>query len=76
VAEPDTWMRLLATIPLLHQPGEGWTYNTSSDVLGVLLARASGQGLPEYLAENLFDPLGMTDTGFVAPEAARDRFTT
>ena len=36
-------MRRLAAIPLIHQPGEGWTYNLSYDVLGVLLARAAGQ---------------------------------
>jgi len=43
VPAPDEWMRRLADIPLIHQPGEGWTYNASYDVLGVLLARAGGQ---------------------------------
>jgi CubicO group peptidase (beta-lactamase class C family) len=76
VADPDTWMGLLGRIPLLHQPGEGWTYNTGSDVLGVLVARASGQPLPQFLAENLFEPLGMKDTGFAVPPSALDRFTT
>ena len=37
VPAPDEWMRRLAGIPLLHQPGQGWTYNTGSDILGVLL---------------------------------------
>lgn len=39
VPEPDEWMRRLAGIPLLHQPGRGWTYNAQSDVLGVLIVR-------------------------------------
>jgi len=70
VAAPEEWMATLGRIPLLHQPGEGWLYNTSSDIQGVLIARVSGQGLPEFLAERIFGPLGMRDTGFaVAPEA-------
>jgi len=75
VAPPDEWMRALGTIPLLHQPGEGWTYNTGSDVLGVLIARASGRSLPDFLAERICGPLGMTDTGFATPPGALDRFT-
>lgn len=61
---PDEWMRRLATLPLLHQPGARWLYNTSSDVLGVLVARAAGQPLDRFLRERVFDPLGMSDTGF------------
>lgn len=72
----DEWMAKLAAIPMLHQPGEAWLYNTCSDLLGVLIARASGQPLPEFLAERVFEPLGMTDTGFEVPEAKRDRFTS
>jgi CubicO group peptidase (beta-lactamase class C family) len=41
----------------MHQPGDGWTYNTSYDVLGVLLARASGEPLADLMAERLFGPL-------------------
>jgi len=73
--DPDTWMESVATMPLLHQPGEGWAYNTGSDLLGVLLARAAGQPLPEVLADTLFGPLGMVDTGFWVPEAERGRLT-
>ena len=43
-------MRRLATLPLLYQPGERWLYNTGSDVLGVLIARAAGRPLDEFLA--------------------------
>ncbi|MGY5125450.1 serine hydrolase domain-containing protein [Streptomyces nigrescens] len=76
VAAPDTWMAALSRIPLLHQPGDGWLYNTSSDIQGVLIARASGRPLPEFLAERLFEPLGMVDTGFEVPPGKRDRFTS
>ena len=67
VPEPQVWLETLARIPLLHQPGEAWLYNTCSDLQGVLVARASGRPLPEFLAERIFEPLGMTDTGFVVP---------
>ncbi|MFD6424412.1 serine hydrolase domain-containing protein [Streptomyces sp. NPDC060198] len=75
VAEPDTWMRTLSRIPLLRQPGEAWLYNTCSDILGVLVARVSGQSLPKFLAERLFGPLGMKDTGFAVPTTDLGRFT-
>ena len=71
---PDEWIRRLSTLPLLHQPGERWLYNTGSDVLGVLIARAAGQPLDNFLRERVFEPLGMTDTGFSV--AHLDRFGT
>ena len=76
VAAPDEWMAALSRIPLLHQPGEAWLYNTCSDILGVLIARVSGSPLPEFLAERLFEPLGMVDTGFEVPAGKLDRFTS
>ena len=73
---PDAWMAELAGIPLLYQPGEAWLYNTGSDLQGVLIARVTGTPLPEFMAERLFEPLGMADTGFNVPAAKRDRFAT
>ncbi len=73
---PDEWIRRLGTLPLMHQPGEKWMYNTGSDVLGVLIARASGQPLETFLRERLFEPLGMKDTGFSVPAASLDRLAT
>jgi CubicO group peptidase (beta-lactamase class C family) len=64
---PDEWMRIVGGVPLSAQPGSRWLYNTSAQVLGVLLARAAGQPLPELLAARLLEPLGMLDTGFSAP---------
>ncbi|MEU7062296.1 serine hydrolase domain-containing protein [Streptomyces sp. NPDC046161] len=75
IAEPDAWMKTLARIPLLYQPGRAWLYNACSDILGVLIARVSGQPLPEFLAERIFEPLGMRDTGFAVPPADLGRFT-
>jgi CubicO group peptidase (beta-lactamase class C family) len=72
--EPDEWMRRLGTLPLAHQPGERWLYHTSSDVLGVLVARVAGKPLPEVLAERVLGPLGMVDTAFHVPASALDRF--
>ncbi|MFB7558936.1 serine hydrolase domain-containing protein [Streptomyces brevispora] len=74
-AAPDPWMAALSRIPMLHQPGEAWLYNTCSDILGVLIARISGQSLPDFMAQRLFEPLGMTDTGFAVPADRHDRFT-
>jgi len=71
---PDEWMRRLGTLPLSHQPGERWLYHTSADVLGVLVARAAGQPLEAFLAERVFEPLGMVDTGFACPVADLGRF--
>ncbi|MEU4037772.1 serine hydrolase domain-containing protein [Streptomyces collinus] len=72
----DTWLAVLSRVPLLHQPGEAWLYNTASDLQGALIARASGRTLPDFLAERLLDPLGMKDTGFEVPPERRDRFTS
>src|SRR3954449_5229591 len=70
---PDEWLATLARVPMLRQPGEAWLYNTCSDIQGVLIARISGRPLPEFLAERLFEPLGMADTGFSALPAKLDR---
>jgi CubicO group peptidase (beta-lactamase class C family) len=64
---PDEWMKRLGGLPLIHHPGEKWMYETGSDVLGVLLSRATGQPLETFFRERIFDPLGMKDTGFHVP---------
>jgi len=61
---PDEWMRRLETLPLLYQPGDHWLYDIGSDVLGVLVARAAGQPLEDFLRARVFEPLRMIDTGF------------
>lgn len=65
----DTW----AEIPLLFQPGTEWNYSLSVDVLGRVVEVVSGQTLDEFFSSRIFEPLGMTDSGFYAPEDKLDR---
>jgi CubicO group peptidase (beta-lactamase class C family) len=76
VAAPDDWMAALSRIPLLHQPGDAWLYNTCSDILGVLICRVSGRPLQDFLTERVFEPLRMVDTGFEIPPGKLDRSTS
>jgi CubicO group peptidase (beta-lactamase class C family) len=73
---PDDFMKRLGSLPLAHQPGERWLYHMGSEILGVLIARVSGKSLSTFLGERIFEPLGMSDTGFYVPEAKLDRLTT
>lgn len=70
----DEWIRRLGTLPLLHQPGEKWMYNTGADVLGVLVKRVSGQSFDSFLRDQMLVPLGMRDSGFSVPSSKIDRF--
>lgn len=69
--EPDEWLRRVAGVPLLHQPGEGWTYNLGYEILGVLLSRAADEPLEDVLADTVFEPVGMPDTSFWTDEVGR-----
>ncbi len=70
---PDEWLKRFAALPLLHQPGAAWTYHTGADLVSVLIERASGMRLDRFLAERMFGPLGMKDTGYTVPEEKLDR---
>ena len=72
----DEWLRNLGSLPLLAQPGERWMYQVSADVLGVFIARVSGQSLGEFMRERIFEPLGMKDTAFHVGADDLRRFTT
>lgn len=72
-SSPDEWIGRFATLPLIHQPGERWLYHTGSDVLGVLIERASGKPFETFVHERIFEPLGMKDTSFSVPAAKLDR---
>lgn len=63
----------LGEIPLAHQPGSQWVYSISVDVQGYLVEVLSGQTFDVFLQERLFDPLGMSDTGFYVPADKADR---
>ena len=69
--DPDTWIAGLGSLPLLAQPGERWFYTTGASVLGVLAARAAGQQFGDVLRTRLFEPLGMTGTGFWTTQTDR-----
>ena len=73
---PDEWLKRLGSLPWMAQPGERWLYNTGSDVLGVLIARAAQQDFASFLRTRLFEPLGMRDTAFHVPREKLERFVT
>jgi CubicO group peptidase (beta-lactamase class C family) len=66
----------LSRLPLVHQPGDGWTYGVSTDVLGYLVEVVSGQPFAEFVQKRILEPLEMTDTSFSVPEAKRQRVAT
>jgi CubicO group peptidase (beta-lactamase class C family) len=67
----DENLRRLATVPLFNRPGEAWRYSLSIDVLGAVVAKASGMPLPQAVAELVTQPLRMRNTAFLAKEPAR-----
>jgi CubicO group peptidase (beta-lactamase class C family) len=70
----DNWMARLGALPLVGEPGARWHYGMSTDVLGVLIQRASGMDFADYLRTRIFEPLGMVDTFFWVPDDKADRF--
>ena len=66
----------LAKIPLLYQPGQGWTYSLSMDIEGYIIEKLSGQSLPDFMRDRIYQPLGMRDAGFFVPDEKRGRFAT
>ncbi len=74
--DQDRWLAEVAALPLAHQPGERLTYSHSTDVLGIALSRIEGKPLSQVLSERVFEPLGMTDTGFSIGAAGRRRAAT
>jgi CubicO group peptidase (beta-lactamase class C family) len=73
---PDEWIRGLGKLPLVHQPGERWMYDTAANVTGVLIARATGMSFGAALRERICDPLGMKDTAFSVRGECIGRFAT
>ncbi len=70
---PGDWIRGLAKLPLIGQPGGAMHYGSSTDLLGLLIARIEGAALGALLKRRIFDPLGMKDTSFVVAPEKRDR---
>jgi CubicO group peptidase (beta-lactamase class C family) len=71
----EEWMDRLSEVPLAHQPGARFSYGLNMDVMGRIIEVVSGKPLDQYFQENIFDPLGMTDTYFYLPEDKFDRLT-
>lgn len=70
------FIRKMAALPLLYQPGTRWVYSVSVDIQGYLVEKLSGQSFPEFLRSRLFEPLGMVDTGFSVPAEKLSRVAT
>ena len=73
---PDAWIGRVGALPLAYEPGTRFNYGNSFDVLGILIARAAGMSLPDFLEARIFRPLGMRDTGFFVPADKMSRFAT
>ncbi|CAN5468397.1 hypothetical protein BH23ACT6_BH23ACT6_09960 [soil metagenome] len=69
----DEWLARLADLPFGLTPGQGWRYHHSFAILGILISRITGRSLHDHLRADLFDPLGMTDTGMWVPPSKLDR---
>ena len=69
----DEFMARLGGLPLAHQPGARWLYHMGAEILGVLISRVTGHSLGGFLRERIFEPLGMTDTGFHVPRTELER---
>ena len=74
--EQDQWLADVAALPLVHQPGERLTYSHATEVLGIILSRIEGKSLQTVLSERIFEPLGMSDTGFFVSPDKRNRTAT
>jgi CubicO group peptidase (beta-lactamase class C family) len=66
----------IAQIPLLYQPSSRWVYGVSMDIQGYIIEKLSGTTLPEFMRKRLFEPLGMTDTGFYVSKEKWSRFAS
>jgi len=73
---PEEFLRRAALVPLVAEPGRKWSYSMSLDVLGLLIERACGQRLENFVAERLFGPLGMENSFFQVPQSASRHLTT
>ncbi|MDB5498954.1 MAG: beta-lactamase [Phenylobacterium sp.] len=70
----ESFIGMLAKLPLEFSPGEAWNYSVSTDVVGYLVQKIAGKPLSQVLRERIFEPLKMTDTGFFVREDQRSRF--
>ena len=67
------YLRRIAGVPLMYEPGTAWSYSAASDLQGIIVERMTGERLGDFMKRRIFDPLGMVDTGFSVTEAQRPR---
>lgn len=70
----DEMIAQLADLPLEFSPGEAWNYSVSTDVVGYIVGKVSGMPFEDFLRTRIFEPLGMTETGFHVPAVLKERF--
>jgi CubicO group peptidase (beta-lactamase class C family) len=69
-------MKVLAGLPLAHQPGEKWNYGLNYDLLGCIIEVIANTSLDDFFRKNIFEPLGMNDTYFNVPASKASRLAT
>lgn len=72
--DTQKFIRAFSKVPLAFEPGEKWLYGVSADIMGAVIEVVTGMTFGEFLKKEIFEPLGMTDTGFYVPEEKRKRF--
>src|SRR5215213_3566024 len=70
----EEFIQAIAKLPLAHQPGSAYRYSFATDVLGLLVQVVAGMPFEEFLRQRIFEPLGMSDTGFYVPAEQIGRF--
>ena len=73
--DTQTFIDKVAGVPLLFQPGEAWFYSVGMDIQGYIIEKLAGQRFGDYLLSRMFEPLGMTDTGFYVLDEKYDRLS-
>ena len=74
-ANLQEFVEKIAKLPLLYQPGKGWNYSVSMDIEGYIVEKLSGQSLPDFIRDHIYNPLDMKDSGFFVPADKRSRFS-
>lgn len=74
IVTTQDYIKAIGKVPLLFQPGEKWLYGFSADILAGIIEVVSNKKYSEFLDEEIFNPLGMNDTGFFVPKEKANRF--
>nr|WP_321441065.1 serine hydrolase domain-containing protein [uncultured Hyphomonas sp.] len=72
-ATNEEYLKRIAGVPLMYEPGTAWSYSAASDLQGIIIERITGERLGDFMKRRIFDPLGMVDTGFSVSDEQRSR---